>query len=393
MPKTAVLGVTGSIAAYKAADIASRLTKLGVEVRVILTSAACEFITPLTMETMSRNPVVTDMFNRETPWEVEHIALAKKADVFLIAPASADFISKAAVGIADDMLTTTLLATAAPVLVAPAMNVAMYENPVIQGNIAALKARGFGFIEPEEGLLACGDVGKGRLAPVDDIVAAVMAALYPRRDLLGKRVLVTAGPTVEAIDPVRYITNRSSGRMGYAVAAAAQERGAEVTLISGPTRLAAPDCVRVVSVTSSRDMFEAVNAEFDGCDALVMAAAPADFTPEAYSERKIKKADGSMNELKLVHTADILASLADKKGGRRVMGFAAETNELEKNAKGKLERKNLDMIAANDVTAPGAGFAVDTNAVTLYKRTGEVERSGVMPKSELAHWLLDRLFE
>lgn len=390
--KTAVLGVTGSIAAYKACDIVSRLRKQDVDVRVILTRAGAEIITPLALETISANPVVVDMFHRETPWEVEHIALAKRADVFLVAPATANFIGKAAHGIADDMLTTTILATRAPVLIAPAMNVNMYENPVVQENIEILKKRGWQFIEPDAGLLACGDVGKGRLAEPEAIVAAAMALLYPRQDLAGKHVLVSAGPTQERIDPVRYITNRSSGKMGYAVAEAAAARGARVTLVSGPVTLPAPKGVERVNVVSSRDMFEAIHAAFDACDALIMAAAPADFTPAVTAEQKIKKNGREGMTLELAATRDILKSIGERKGAQRVMGFAAETEHLAENAAKKLNAKNLDMIAANDVTAAGAGFAGDTNAVTLYKRDGSAEHSGIMQKRALADWLLDRLF-
>ena len=391
--KNVVLGVTGSIAAYKACDIVSRLRKQGVDVHVILTRAGAEIITPLALETMSANPVVVDMFHRENPWEVEHISLAKRADVFLVAPATANFLGKAAHGIADDMLTTTILATRAPVLVAPAMNVNMYENPVVQENIALLKKRGWHFIEPDAGLLACGDVGKGRLAEPEAIVAAAMELLYPRRDLAGKHVLVSAGPTQERIDPVRYITNRSSGKMGYAIAEAAAARGARVTLISGPVTLPVPEGVERVNVISSQDMFEAVHAAFDSCDGLIMAAAPADFTPAAFAEQKIKKNGREGMTLELAATRDILKSIGERKRQQRVMGFAAETEHLAENAAKKLEAKNLDMIAANDVTAAGAGFAVDTNAVTLYKRDGSSEQSGTMPKRALADWLLDRLFE
>ncbi len=390
--KNVVLGVTGSIAAYKACDVVSRLRKQDVDVRVILTRAGAQIITPLALETMSANPVIVDMFHRETPWEVEHISLAKRADVFLVAPATANFLGKAAHGIADDMLTTTILATHAPVLVAPAMNVNMYENPAVQENIACLKKRGWHFIEPDAGLLACGDVGKGRLAEPEAIVAAAMALLFPRRDLTGKHVLVSAGPTQERIDPVRYITNRSSGKMGYAIAEAAAARGAHVTLVSGPVALPVPEGVERVSVVSSSDMFEAVHAAFSSCDGLIMAAAPADFTPAAFAEQKIKKNGREGMTLELAATRDILKSIGEKKGKQRVMGFAAETEHLAENAAKKLAAKNLDMIAANDVTAAGAGFAVDTNAVTLYKRDGSAEHSGMMPKRTLADWLLDRLF-
>lgn len=385
-----VLGITGSIAAYKACDIISRLKKQDVSVRVILTEAGARFITPLALETLSGAPVATDMFGRETPWEVEHIALAKAADIFLVAPATANFLAKAAHGIADDMLSTTILATRAPILVAPAMNSAMYLNPVVQENMAALERRGYGFIRPATGRLACGDEGVGKLADVEDILSAAMAALHPRQDFLGKRILVSAGPTQERIDPVRYITNRSSGKMGYAIARAAAARGAEVTLVSGPVALPPPQGVEVVPVVSSADMFEAIHSRFDQCDALVMAAAPADFTPAQISDQKIKK-QGSGMELALVNTRDILAAAGVRKGNRTLLGFAAESENLAENAKKKLQRKNLDFIAANDITARDAGFEVDTNRVTLYDDRGGARDSGPMTKEALSDWLLDAL--
>lgn len=388
--KTVVLGITGSIAAYKACDIISRLKKQDVSVRVILTEAGARFITPLALETLSGAPVATDMFGRETPWEVEHIALAKAADIFLVAPATANFLAKAAHGIADDMLSTTILATRAPILVAPAMNSAMYLNPVVQENMAALERRGYGFIRPATGRLACGDEGVGKLADVEDILSAAMAALHPRQDFLGKRILVSAGPTQERIDPVRYITNRSSGKMGYAIARAAAARGAEVTLVSGPVALPPPQGVEVVPVVSSADMFEAIHSRFDQCDALVMAAAPADFTPAQISDQKIKK-QGSGMELALVNTRDILAAAGVRKGNRTLLGFAAESENLAENAKKKLQRKNLDFIAANDITARDAGFEVDTNRVTLYDDRGGARDSGPMTKEALSDWLLDAL--
>mgnify|MGYP000996434213 FL=1 len=388
--KTVVLGVTGSIAAYKACDIISGLKKQGLNVRVILTEAGAKIITPLALEAMSGAPVVTNMFSREAPWEIEHISLAKAADLFLIAPATANFLAKAAHGIADDMLSTTILATRAPILVAPAMNSAMYLNPVVQENMAILEKRGYGFIRPASGRLACGDEGVGKLAAVEDIIAAAMAALYPRQDLKGKRILVSAGPTRERIDPVRYITNRSSGKMGYAIARAAAERGAEVTLVSGPVTLTPPQGVELVNIVSSADMFEAVTSRFDACDALIMAAAPADFTPAKAVEQKIKKQGGGM-ELSLVNTQDILAAVGARKGGRTLMGFAAESENLAENAKAKLQRKNLDFIAANDILAMDAGFGVDTNRVTLYDDGGGSRDSGPMTKEALADWLLDAL--
>ena len=390
MPKCVVLGITGSIAAYKAAEIVSRFVKNGVDVRVILTKAGAEFITPLTLETLSHAPVTVDMFHRESPWEVEHIALAKRADVFLVAPASADILAKAAHGIADDMLSTTLLATRAPVVFAPAMNTNMYLHPANETNMEILRERGCMFIEPEEGLLACGDIGKGRMAEPGEIVEKVMAMLAPRLDLSGKRILVSAGPTIEDIDPVRYLTNRSSGKMGYALAEAASARGAEVTLVSGPTALNCPPGVTRVNVRSSEDMFRAIDSAFDDCDILIMAAAPADFTPEAAAEHKIKK-NGEGITLALRPTRDILASMGRKKGFQILAGFAAETRDLEAYAKAKLEKKNLDMIFANDVVAPNAGFAVSTNSLTMYAREGEPKQSGLMSKLNAAHWVLDQI--
>ena len=391
MPKkTVVLGIAGSIAAYKTCDIISRLKKQGIDVRVILTDAGARFITPLTLEAISNAPVITDMFNRETPWEIEHISLAKAADLFLVAPATANFLAKAAGGVADDMLTTTILATHAPILVAPAMNSAMYLNTVVQDNIATLKKRGYGFVDPASGHLACGDEGIGKLADVDDIVAAAVAALYPKQDFAGKRILVSAGPTQEKIDPVRYITNRSSGKMGYAIAKAAANRGAQVTLVSGPVTIAPPKGVEVVSVISSADMFEAITSRFDEFDALIMAAAPADFTPAEASDQKIKKQGNGM-ELCLVNTKDILSSIGRKKGSRIIMGFAAESENLEENAQGKLKRKKMDFIAANDITRQDAGFGVDTNRVILYDDGGGVKDSGQMTKEALADWLLDSM--
>ncbi len=387
---TVVLGVTGSIAAYKAAEIISRLTKQNIDVRVILTDGGAHFITPLTLETLSRSPVASGQFSREAPYEVEHIALAKLADVFLVAPATANFIGKAANGIADDLLSTTFLATRAPVLIAPAMNSNMLTHPAVVQNIAALRARGCTFIEPEDGMLACGDVGKGRLAPVEDIVSAVQAALLRKRDLAGKRIVVTAGPTREAIDPVRFLSNRSSGKMGFAIAEAAAKRGAQVKLIAGPVQLATPPGVEREDITSSAQLCEAVERAFDGCDALIMAAAPADFTVAEVAEHKIKK-HGEGLTLSLSPTADILARVGARKQKQVVMGFAAETQNLERNAKDKLARKNLDFIAANDVSAANAGFAVDTNAVTLYDAAGGCRQSGLMQKAALADWLLDAL--
>jgi phosphopantothenoylcysteine decarboxylase/phosphopantothenate--cysteine ligase len=393
VPKTVVLGVTGSIAAYKSAEIVSRFRKLAVNVRVILTSAGSKFITPLTLETLSHAPVITDMWSRETPWEVEHISLAKAADAFLVAPASADFIAKAAYGIADDMLTTTLLATRAPVIVAPAMNSFMYSNPAVRENIAKLKQRGFIFIEPEEGLLACGDTGSGRLAEPSLIVEKVTFLLYRKKDLIGKRIIVSAGPTREQIDPVRFISNRSTGKMGFAIAEAAGERGAEVTLVAGKTDIQAPSCRERVDVISTEDMFRAIDERFTNCDALIMAAAPADFTPANVSDHKIKKKENLSLTLELKPTPDILSGMGGKKENRLLVGFAAETNNIEAYAREKLTAKNLDMIAANNVSEKGSGFETDTNSVTMYFKDGSVKSSGMKSKREVADFILDCLIE
>ncbi len=389
MSKCVVLGITGSIAAYKAAEVTSRLKKSGVDVRVILTKAGAEFITPLTLETLSANPVVSDMFLRDTPWEVEHISLAKRADVFLVAPATANFIGKYASGIADDMLTTTIMAARCPVLIAPAMNTNMYCSDANKSNMELLKRRGCMFIEPDEGFLACGDVGKGRLADPAQIVDIVMRVLYPKRDLEGLRILVTAGPTREEIDPVRYITNHSSGKMGFGIAQAAAKRGANVTLISGPVALKTPDGVRRVDIVSSSELYDAVDSHYDNCDILIMAAAPADFTPSRKAVHKIKKRDLESMSLELMPTRDILASMGSKKGRRVLVGFAAETENLLENAVLKLQKKNLDMIVANDITASGAGFQSDTNSVTLILSNGMVKDSGLLSKLDIADWLLD----
>ncbi len=389
---TVVLGVTGSIAAYKAAEIVSMLTKKDIDVRVILTEGGAHFITPLTLETLSRAPVYTDQFTREAPYEVEHIALAKLADVFLVAPATANFIGKAANGIADDLLLTTYLATIAPVLIAPAMNTNMLLHPATVRSMELLRERGCVFIEPSEGLLACGDVGRGKLAPVEEIVEAVLSALHKKNDLTGKRILVTAGPTREAIDPVRFLSNRSSGKMGFAIAEAAAKRGACVTLIAGPVTLPTPANVNRVDITSSAQLCGAVEEAFPHCDALVMAAAPADFTVPVVSAQKIKKHGEGLN-LSLTPTTDILARISTSKKDQIVMGFAAETQDIERNATDKLARKKLDFIAANDVSKSDAGFLVDTNAVTLYSADGGKRESGLMQKSALADWLLDTLHD
>ncbi len=389
--KNVVLGVTGGIAAYKACELTSRLRKAGAQVYVIMTKHACEFVSPLTFETLSNHPAVTDTFARPATWEVEHIALAKRADAFVIAPATANILAKMAHGIADDMLSTTVLATRAPVLVAPAMNTGMWENAATRENAAVLAGRGVRFIGPEGGFLACGDSGTGRMSEPADILNAIGEMLCPRRDFAGLSVLVTAGPTQEKIDPVRYISNRSSGKMGYAIAQAAAQRGARVTLVTGPVRLPVPEGVESVSILSTQDLYDAMVQRCPQADVVIQAAAPADFTPVRAAGQKIKKqGDGDLT-LILKQTPDVAAKVGSmKKAGQTLVGFAAETNDVLENAQGKLVKKNLDMIVANDVTAAGAGFDVDTNIVTFVTRQG-LETLPCLPKRQVADELLDRV--
>ena len=392
--KNVVLGVTGGIAAYRAAQIARDLTKLGANVYCILTKNALNFITQQTMETLSGNPVVVDMFARPDKWEVEHISLAQRADVFLVAPASANFLGKVAAGVADDMLTTTIMATKAPIVIAPAMNTNMYENPVNQRNMRTLKELlNVTYVEPETGLLACNVVGKGHIASDADIIAAVCKAAMGNRDLEGKKVLVTAGPTREALDPVRYLTNRSSGKMGYAIAEAAAKRGAKVTLVSGPVALEKPANVERVFIESTMDLYQALEARCGEQDVIIQAAAPADYRPEQVAEQKIKKNGDEPFDIHLVQNPDVAAMVGSKKRpGQILVGFAAETQNLSQNAAKKLEKKNLDFIVGNDVTAPGAGFDVDTNIVTFFDREGETTLP-LMKKTEVADRILDHVVE
>lgn len=393
-----VLGVTGGIACYKSADIVSRLSKKDIGVDVIMTKNACEFIAPLTFQTLSGNPVVTDTFSSVKYWEVEHIALAKKADALLIAPATADIIGKIASGIADDMLSTTVMAVSADkVIFAPAMNVNMYANPIVQSNIEKLRSLGYRFIEPGEGLLACGDVGRGRMAEPEEIVDIVTGILEEgaekpvKKDLEGMRMLVTAGPTVEDIDPVRFISNRSSGKMGYSIAEAALGRGAEVTLVSGPVSLTCSSGIKRINVRSTKDMLKACESVYDDVDIVIKAAAPADFYVANGSDHKIKKQDGKMMALELAENPDIIATLGKRKGDRVLVGFAAETRNLEEYARVKMERKNLDMIVANNVASPGAGFDHDTNIITIIRRSGEKTEYDKMSKAEAAEIILDNV--
>ncbi len=386
--KTIVLGVTGGIAAYKAAALTSKLTQAGASVHVILTENAGKFVQPLTFQALSHRPVYTDTFEEPNPEAIAHIDLADKADLVLIAPATANVIGKLANGIADDMLTTTLLATRAPVMIAPAMNVNMYAHPAVTANMQKLAAYGYRFIEPGEGLLACGWIGKGRLAEPEEILQAVIDFFRVPRDLAGKRVLVTAGPTREKIDPVRYISNHSSGKMGYAIAEAARDRGAEVVLVSGPTALPRPAGVTFVPVESVLEMFDAVMARLETADIVVKSAAVSDYRPKAAHAHKLKKT-GDELVLKLEKAPDILQTIGQRKTRQFVVGFAAETQNVEAYAREKMERKNLDMIVANDVLAEGAGMGADTNIVTILTRDGEVLSLPQMSKRAVADKLWD----
>nr|WP_220214954.1 MULTISPECIES: bifunctional phosphopantothenoylcysteine decarboxylase/phosphopantothenate--cysteine ligase CoaBC [Thermoactinomyces] len=382
------LGITGGIAAYKAATVASQLTQRGADVRVIMTGSATKFITPLTLQVLSRNHVTVDMFDEHRPEVVNHIDLADHADLFVIAPATANIIAKLAHGLADDMLSTTLLATRAPVVLAPAMNVNMYENQAVQENIAILRKRGFSFIEPGEGQLACGYVGKGRMAEPEQIVEWVEHFFSNRRLLAGKKVLITAGPTLEPIDPVRYISNHSSGKMGFALAEAAREAGAEVILVTGPVSLKTPPGVQRVDVRRTSEMKEAVRKHLPEVDVIFKAAAVSDYRPKEFMEQKMKKTKDEMT-LNLVKTEDIAKWVgAHKKPHQLFVGFAAETENLEAYASDKLKRKGMDYIVANNVTMPGAGFGSDTNIVTVYDRHGKVFSLPRMSKLEVARKLM-----
>lgn len=388
--KTVVLCVTGGIAAYKAADLVSKLRHAGAAVRVLMTESATAFITPMTFETLSANRVVVDTFDRDFAWEVEHIALAKAADVFVIAPATANIIAKAAHGIADDMVSTTLLATRAPVVIAPAMNTGMYDNPATQRNLETLRARGFHIVDPAAGRLACGDDGRGKLADTAALLHGIEKALTPQ-DLQGRRVLVTAGPTQEALDPVRYLSNHSSGKQGYALAARAAMRGAEVTLVSGPTALDTPAGVTLVRVVSAREMYDAVLARAAGQDFIIKAAAVGDYRPAHMAEEKMKKGADELT-VELTRNPDILAALGGyKRPGQLLCGFAMETQNLLENASGKLQRKHCDMLVANSLRDEGAGFQTDTNRAALLFADGRVEYPPLMRKEALADLIFDRL--
>jgi len=384
--KTVLLGVTGSIAAYKAVELASKLTQAGARVDVVMTKAATEFITPLTFSSVTHRPVATDMFAIPTEYDIEHIALAERADVVVIAPATADIMAKLAAGIADDMLCCAVLATKAPIILAPAMNVNMYENPITQDNLAKLRSRGFNIVEPAYGALACGEVGKGRLADIEHILTTVGQVLGSKDDLTGKYVIVTAGGTQEPIDPVRHLSNRSSGKMGYALAEAARDRGAKVTLVSAPTALPTPIGVEVIQVQTALQMQEAVLKATPKADALIMAAAVADYRPATTAESKLKKGAAPRLTLELIRNPDILSEV---KGDLIKVGFAAESENLIQNATAKLKEKRLNLIVANDISSIGA----DTNKVVLIDRQGNKEDLPLLPKSEVAHKILDKVVE
>ncbi|HXR32307.1 MAG TPA: bifunctional phosphopantothenoylcysteine decarboxylase/phosphopantothenate--cysteine ligase CoaBC [Verrucomicrobiae bacterium] len=388
------LGVTGGVAAYKSAELVRRLQQEGHSVQVVMTRAACEFVTPLTFAALSGQKVITDLFARSSTGEanlesaIEHIAVAQRTDLLLVAPATADMLAKFARGLADDFLSTLYLASTAPVIVAPAMNVNMWQHAATQENLAVLKARGVHIVEPNAGYLACGMTGPGRLAEPDEILKAVQGIAKTKRDLVGETLLVTAGPTCEDIDPVRYITNRSSGKMGYAVAEAAARRGAKVILISGPTALAVPEGVERVGVRTAEEMLAAAREHFPGCSMAVFAAAVADYRPADPADVKIKRSKEALT-IHLEPNTDILATLAKDKGERIVVGFAAETDHVAENARKKLTQKSADLMVANDVTAEGAGFDLDTNIVTLFSRDGRDLPLPRISKSEVAERILD----
>ena len=390
--KTVVLGVTGSIAAYKMANVASMLVKLHADVHVIMTENACQFITPVTFETLTGNKCIVDTFDRNFQFHVAHISIAKKADVLLVAPASANVIGKLANGIADDMLTTTAMACTCQKIVAPAMNTNMYHNPILQDNLKKLEGYGFTVIAPEKGLLACRDIGDGKMPSEDVLVGYILREIAHEKDLAGMKVIVTAGPTQESVDPVRYITNHSTGKMGYELAKAAMLRGAEVTLVSGVTNLEPPMFVDYVQVKSAGDMFEAMKSRFLDNDIIIKAAAVADYKPKSYSDEKTKKKDGEMS-IELDRTQDILKYLGEhRREGQFYCGFSMETQNMLENSRVKLDKKNIDMVVANNLKIAGSGFGTDTNVVTMISKEEEIQLE-LLSKAEVAHKILDEILK
>ncbi len=390
--KTIVLGVTGGIAVYKAVDLVSRLKKLHANVEVVMTEGATEFVTPLTFQTMSGNIVHRRMFSEITNYDVEHISLAQKADMIVIAPATANTIGKIANGIGDNLLTTIVMASTSKVIFAPAMNTKMYQNPLVQDNIGKLRKLGYEFIKPGVGILACGDYGEGKMAEPTEIVEYILSS-FIKKDLKGRKIVITAGPTIEPLDPVRYMTNHSSGKMGYNIAKEAVDRGADVILISGPTSLIPPKGAEFIRVNTTNDMLNAVSKYFGSCDVLIKSAAPVDYRPEFISPLKIKKKEDNENEMtiKYVENPDIAAYFGKLKKNQITVGFAAETNNVFDYAIGKLKKKNFDFIVANDVTKEGAGFNVDTNIVTIIDKEGNSSTYPLMDKKEVARVILDKV--
>lgn len=393
MSKCVVIGVTGGIAVYKALDVISALRKKDIEVHVIMTESASKFVNPLTFQSISQNMIVTDMFAEPKAWEIQHISLAQKADLMLIAPATANVIGKISNGIADDMLSTTVMATKAKVLIAPAMNTNMYQNPIVQNNISKLKDFGYKFIEPASGRLACGDIGIGKLADVNTIVERVIEELEDKeQDLLGKKVLVSAGPTIAPIDPVRYITNRSTGKMGYAIAKEARDRGAEVILVSGPTNLEAPKNVKIINIKTNEEMKKEILQNFKWADIVIKSAAVADYKPKEYSKEKIKKVEGDLN-ICLTRDNDILKFLGEIKTHQVLVGFAAESDNVLENAERKLKNKNLDFIVANDITSSDTGFGSEDNKVVILSKNNEKLELEKMSKKKVASNIFDMILE
>ena len=386
--KTVVLGVTGSIAAYKIANLAS-LVKKGANVHVIMTKNATNFINPITFETLTGNKCLVDTFDRNFEFSVEHVSLAKQADIFMVAPASANVIGKIANGIADDMLTTTIMACKCHKVISPAMNTNMFENPIVQDNLEKLRNYGYEVIDPASGYLACGDTGAGKMPEPTVLESYIMKNIAMEKDMAGKKVLITAGPTMEAIDPVRFISNHSTGKMGYALAKIAMERGAEVTLVTGKTYIEKPDFVKIIDVKSAKEMFDAVDKEFDSQDIVIMSAAVADYRPKTVADEKIKKNDGK-TAIELERTDDILGTMSKRKKNQFLCGFSMETEHMLENSKNKLKKKNLDMICANNLKVEGAGFGTDTNVVTLITEN-ESRQLPIMSKEQVANEILTEI--